>query len=130
LDNPNNYPQFDGYIADDLIANGTWQYIGFDSYQSGTVADPGDNSLASRYNTIVQRVATHGPLASTLPFVIGEYNTNENTTAQAVSNVILNNDRIAIACVFNSNVGSKGIVLSGSMLTTYKNLKANAKFKQ
>lgn len=131
LDNPNNYAQFDGYLADDLIANGTWNYIGFDSYQSGdrpSEGTPGNNDLSTRYNTIVSHVAAHG--GSNLPFVIGEYNAYELDNLQAIQNTILSNDRIAMACVFNSDVGSKGLVLAGPMLTSFKQFKANEKFKQ
>lgn len=130
LDNPNNYPRFDDYIADDLIANGTWQYFGFDSYQSGDRPPgvPGDNDLSTRWNTIVSHVAAHGGAA--LPFVIGEYNAYELDNLNAIQNVILNNDRIAVACLFNSDVGSKGLVLTGPMLTSFKQFKTNDKFKQ
>jgi hypothetical protein len=76
----------------------------------------------------VARVNAHGN--STIPFLIGEFNAWENTTFTSCCNTVANNDRIAVACVFNSSVGDKGNVLTGSLLTTYKNLKANAKIIQ
>ncbi len=109
----------------------TWDFFGFDSYQSGdrpSEGTPGNNDLSTRWNTIVSHVAAHG--GGTLPFVIGEYNAYELDNLQAIQNTILANDRIAIACAFNSDVGSKGLVLTGSMLTAFKQFKANTKFVQ
>jgi hypothetical protein len=47
-----------------------------------------------------------------------------------VQNTILNNDQIQTACLFNSDVGSKGIVLTGSMLTAFQTFKADPTFVQ
>lgn len=131
LDNVNNHPQFDGYIADDLIADGTWEFFGYDSYQSGqrpSEGTPGNNDLSTRMATINSKVAAHG--GADLPQVIGEYNAYELDNLQAIQNTILANDRIVIACCFNSDVGSKGLVLTGPMRTLFMNFKTNEKFVQ
>lgn len=131
LDNPNNYAQFDGYVADDLIANGVWEFFGYDSYQSGdrpSEGTPGNNDLSTRMATINAKIAAHG--GANLPQVIGEYNAYELDNLNAIQNTIAANDKIAIACVFNSDVGSKGLVLTGSMLSSFKAFKSSSKFKQ
>ena len=130
LDNSSNYPKFDGYVADDLIANGTWEFFGYDSYQSGDrpPGTPGPNSLATRMSLINSKIAAHG--GANLPQVLGEFNAYEASTLTAVQNTIMGNDSILIACLFNSDVGSKGIVLTGSMLTTFQSFKTTATFKQ
>lgn len=100
-------------------------YFGVDSYQSGTMSNPGNKDLSTRMPIILDWLDDKG--VPDKPLVIGEFSAY---TAQSLNNVgeaILSTPNVKYALLFNSNTGGKGepLVPGTARMTEFKEIKSD-----
>ena len=106
---------FASYCPEDLF--GLWDWFGIDTYESGTMDNPGDNKPADRIPALSQFLAArgHGDLA----LGVGEYNGYSAATISAAGEALLTTPNVWFGCLWNSS-GGKGVPLSGDRLAAFR----------
>jgi hypothetical protein len=122
----NRIADWDSFMAPDVFA--LLDYMGLDSYQSGTPAAPGTKDLSTRMPTILDWLEDQGDRNK--PLVIGEYNAYTVASLNAVQSTILNTPNVKHALAFNSATGGKGVVFTGAILSAFKAFKARPEVEQ
>jgi hypothetical protein len=117
-------PDFDTYTSPALF--GLWDWFGIDTYESGTIDQPGDIKPGDRIPKLIAYLDDKG---SQLPVGIGEYNGYTGESIAAAGEAILACDRLEFACMWNATTG-KGYVLEGARLEAFKATKADPRVKQ
>jgi len=102
------------YCPDELF--GLWDWVGIDTYESGTMTSPGPIKPADRIPKLIDYVASRG---FSNPLGVGEYNGYSAATISDAGNAILNHPQVAFGCMWNSTIG-KGYTLTGARLDAFK----------
>lgn len=105
---------FASYTSDELF--GLWDWFGIDTYESGTMDNPGDHKPAERVTATRKFLKSRGV---TLPLGVGEYNGYSGETIAAAGEALLTTKDVWFGCVWNST-GGKGWVLEGERLKAYQ----------
>jgi hypothetical protein len=100
----------------------TWDFLGIDTYESGTLTAPGAVKPADRIPLLVKFQSKRG---LNLPIVIGEYNGYSAATVKAAGDVILRTPQVWFGCMWNSTIG-KGYILTGDRLAAFRATVAEA----
>ena len=100
-----------------------WDFLGIDTYESGTMAAPGAVKPADRIPALVAWEQRH---STTLPIAIGEYNGYSAATIKAAGDAILHTKQVWFGCMWNSTIG-KGYTLTGDRLGAFKGTLAEAR---
>ncbi len=106
---------FASYCPDDLFR--LWDWVGIDSYEPGSPADPGHIKPADRIPALRKFVKSRGH--AHLPLAVAEYN---GYTAQAIADVghaLFTTPNVWFGCVWNST-GGIGHVLTGDRLAAFR----------
>jgi hypothetical protein len=94
-----------------------WDFLGMDTYESGTAAAPGKTKPADRIPELVAWEKRH---STTLPVAIGEYNGYSAATIKAVGDTVYATPQVWLALMWNSNGAGKGAVLTGTRLSAFQ----------
>jgi hypothetical protein len=102
---------FASYAPNELFQ--LWDWFGIDTYESGTVDNPGDVKPADRIPKMAKFVN------SRLPLGVGEYNGYSAKSIADAGEALLSTKNVWFGCVWNST-GGKGYVLEGDRLQAFK----------
>jgi hypothetical protein len=114
---------FASYCPDDLFE--IWDYMGIDTYESGTAQAPGSHKPADRIPKLLSFLSSRQ--YATLPIGVGEYNGYSGATIAAMGDALLSTSNVWFGCMWNSDGGSKGTVLTGERLTAFKETLADSR---
>jgi hypothetical protein len=109
-----NVSTFTAYSPDEMF--GLWDWVGIDTYESGTMQSPGAIKPADRIPKLISYMASRGV---NLPLGVGEYNGYSAATITAAGSAILVSPQVAFGCMWNSTIG-KGYTLTGARLDAFK----------
>jgi hypothetical protein len=110
----NRQDEFASYCPDELF--GLWDWFGIDTYESGTMDNPGDNKPADRIPALKSFLRARG---HDLPLGVGEYNGYSAETISAAGDALLSARNVWFGCLWNSS-GGKGVPLSGDRLDAFR----------
>jgi len=105
---------FASYAPNSLMTS--WDFLGIDTYESGTMATPGAVKTADRIPMLVDFQRRRG---FDLPLPIGEYNGYSAQTIKDASDAILQTPQVWFGCMWNSTIG-KGYTLTGDRLDAFR----------
>jgi hypothetical protein len=94
-----------------------WDWVGIDTYQLGTLDNPGTEDPGARITALSAFVKSRG---YDLPLGVGEYN---GMTAQAIASAgeaVLSTPKVWFGCVWNSATTDHDLVLAGDRLTAFR----------
>lgn len=106
---------FASYAPDEMF--GIWDWFGLDTYESGTMAKPGDSKPASRVTAARKFLKSRG---QDHPLGIGEYNGFSGSTIGDAGEALLSTEGVWFGCMWNSNGSGKGYVLEGERLEAFR----------
>jgi hypothetical protein len=110
----NQLDTFGSYCPDELFA--LWDWVGIDTYESGTMESPGPRKPADRIPALAAYVKSRG---YSLPLGVGEYNGYSAQTITDAGEALLSTPGVWFGCIWNST-GDKGFVLSGDRLDAFQ----------
>jgi len=110
----NQRDAFAAFCPDDLFA--IWDYFGIDTYESGTMDDPGARKPAERIPAAAEFVRSRG---FDLPLGVGEYNGWSGATIEAAGEAMLSTPNVWFGCLRNATE-NKGVTLSGERLAAFR----------
>jgi hypothetical protein len=116
----NQMATWSAYCPDELLD--LWDWVGLDTYESGTPQRPGKIKPADRIPALASFLRSRG---SDLPMAVGEYNGYSAQTIAETGETLLSTSNVWFGCVFNSDYGAKGDVLDGSRLEAFRNTLAD-----
>jgi hypothetical protein len=102
------------YCPDEMFA--LWDWLGIDTYESGTMSSPGPIKPADRIPKLISYQSSRG---FSHPIGIGEYNGYSAQTITDAGNAILGHSEVAFGCMWNSTIG-KGYTLTGARLAAFR----------
>ncbi|CAM3679442.1 hypothetical protein NOZE110980_10685 [Nocardioides zeicaulis] len=105
---------FAQYAPDALLRK--WDWFGLDTYEAGTMDDPGAVKPASRIPAAKAFLAQRGV---DLPLGIGEYNGYSAQSITDTGNVLMDTPGVWFGCLWNTT-GGKGVELSGDRLSAFQ----------
>jgi hypothetical protein len=115
---------FAAFATPDMLK--LWDFLGIDTYESGTLDKPGAIKPADRIPELVSWEQRHN---TNLPIVIGEYNGYSAQSIKAAGDAILHTPQVWFGCMWNSTIG-KGYTLTGDRLAAFKATLAEAQTMQ
>lgn len=104
-----------------------WDWFGIDTYQSGSMQNPGDYNPAQRIRAVRRYLRRRGHRR--IPIGIGEYNGFEAEVIARAGNALVKTNRVWFGCVWNST-GGRGHALEGARLRAFKNTLADPRAMQ
>jgi hypothetical protein len=115
----NKRSTFEGFCPDELFA--MWNWVGIDTYESGTITAPGARKPADRLPALSAYVKSRG---YDLPLGVGEYNGYSAKSIADAGEAIFTTPKVWFGCMWNSRAG-KGYELSGERLAAFRNTLAD-----
>lgn len=109
--------RFDEYCPDSILRGGYWDWVGIDTYQAGTLEQPGRPWPGDRIPILSAYLTERG--YPDLPIAIGEYNGYSGEVIADATEKILEEPRVWLACLWNSTAG-KGYALDGDRLEAFR----------
>lgn len=113
-------PTFASYAPDEMFS--IWDWFGIDTYESGSLEEPGDSKPASRVRAARKFLKSRGQQH---PLGIGEYNGFSGGTIADAGEALLSTRDVWFGCMWNSNGSGKGYVLEGERLTAFQDTLAD-----
>jgi hypothetical protein len=110
----NQVAEFESYMPDEMF--GLWDWIGMDTYESGTASSPGPRKPADRVPALSSYLSSRGV---NLPIGVGEYNGFTAESIAATGEALLSTPNVWFGCVWNAE-GDRGWELSGDRLTAFQ----------
>jgi hypothetical protein len=107
----NKVDEFASFCPEDLLS--LWDWFGIDTYESGTMENPGPIKPADRLPKLAQFVN------SRLPLGVGEYNGYSAQSIADAGDALLSTPNVWFGCMWNSTEG-KGLALTGDRLTAFR----------
>jgi hypothetical protein len=101
-----------------------WDWFGIDTYESGTIEDPGSRKPAERIRALAKYLKSRGH--ADMPIGVGEYNGYSAATITAAGNALFTTPNVWFGCVWNST-GGKGWELTGERLTAFRQTLADSR---
>ena len=117
----NKVSTFESFCPDDLFE--MWDWFGIDTYESGTIENPGSQKPAGRIPALVSYLESRG---QDLPIGVGEYNGYSAETIAAAGAALLGTSNIWFGCMWNATHG-KGHTLEGERLTAFRQTLATSR---
>ena len=105
---------FAQYAPDEMFR--IWDWFGIDTYESGTMDNPGDTKPASRIPAAARFVKKRG---FDLPLGVGEYNGYSATSIADAGDALLATPNVWFGCLWNST-GDKGWEVTGDRLEAFR----------
>ena len=106
---------FAAYCPDSLFR--IWDWVGIDTYESGTMESPGDSKPADRIPALRAFLKSRGH--GQMPIGVGEYNGYSAESISDVGEALFNARNVWFGCMWNSTHG-KGITLTGDRLEAFR----------
>jgi hypothetical protein len=106
---------FASYCPDDLFQ--LWDWVGIDTYESGTASSPGSAKPAPRIHALARFLKARGH--GHMPLGVGEYNGWSATSIRHVGEALLTTPHVWFGCVWNTT-GGTGRVLTGDRLAAFR----------
>ncbi|WP_346387352.1 hypothetical protein [Nocardioides sp.] len=103
------------YCPDELF--GIWDWMGIDTYESGTMENPGSRKPGARIPALRAFLKSRGH--GKMPIGVGEYNGYSARTIAAAGEQLLSTRDVWFGCLWNST-GGRGRVLTGNRLAAFK----------
>lgn len=119
----NQVSAFASYTSADLFA--LWDFIGIDTYQSGTSSNPGARLPGSRIPKLVTWLRSINQGSE--PIGVGEYNGHTAEAIRHAGDVFLSTPTLWFACMWNSTGSSLGVPLSGARLDAFRATKRDTR---
>jgi hypothetical protein len=116
---------FASYTSPGLRAG--WDFIGMDTYEQGTMENPGTIKPGDRMDKLENWLASVG--IGDKRVVIGEYNGYSAVSIADAGAEFLSSPNVWIACIWNAT-GGKGWVLDGARLAAFQATKADLRVRQ
>lgn len=110
----NQVSTFATYCPDELFE--LWDWVGIDTYESGTMQRPGKYKPAPRIYTLSEYVQSRG---FDLPLGVGEYNGYTAKSIADAGEALLSTPNVWFGCVWNAT-GGIGYALEGDRLAAFK----------
>jgi hypothetical protein len=110
----NKLDTFGSFCPDDLFD--VWDWFGIDTYESGTITNPGNEKPADRIPALVSYLQSRG---QDLPIGVGEYNGYSAETIAAAGAALLGTPNVWFGCMWNATEG-KGHTLEGERLDAFR----------
>lgn len=110
----NQMPAFSAYCPPEMFA--LWDWVGIDTYESGTPQNPGSRKPADRIRALSVFVRSRG---CDLPLGVGEYNGHSPATITAAGEALLGTPNVWFGCLWNSTAGQSW-ELSGDRLAAFR----------
>lgn len=110
----NKVSTFATYCPDELFE--LWDWMGIDTYETGTMESPGKYKPADRIYTLSEYVKSRG---FDLPLGVGEYNGYSAESIADVGDALLGTPNVWFGCVWNTT-GGVGYQLAGDRLEAFK----------
>jgi hypothetical protein len=107
----NKVDEFASFCPEDLFS--LWDWFGIDTYESGTLENPGPIKPADRLPKLAQFVN------SRLPLGVGEYNGYSAESIADAGEALLSTPNVWFGCMWNSTEG-KGLTLTGDRLAAFR----------
>ena len=120
----NQEATFGSYCPDDLFA--IWDWVGIDTYESGTMAVPGTRKPAERIAALSTYLKARG---FDHPIGVGEYNGYSAESIADAGEALLSTPNVWFGCLWNST-GGKGWELTGDRLDAFKKTLADPRSAQ
>jgi hypothetical protein len=111
----NQVDEFASFCPDDLFS--LWQWVGIDTYESGTVQSPGPRRPAERIKALSAYVQSRG--YGHLPLGVGEYNGFSAESIAESGEALLSTPNVWFGCLWNTT-GDRAIPLDGDRLTAFQ----------
>jgi hypothetical protein len=93
-----------------------WDFLGIDTYESGTMAAPGAVKPAARIPLLVSFEKKRG---YHLPIAVGEYNGYSAKSIKDAGDALQSTPDVWFGCMWNSTIG-KGYTLTGDRLAAFR----------
>lgn len=110
----NQVETFGSFCPDEMF--GLWDWVGIDTYESGTMRQPGAIKPAQRIPALSAYVRSRG---FDLPLGVGEYNGYSAQSIGDAGEALLTTPNVWFGCLWNST-GGKGVALSGERLVAFQ----------
>ena len=110
----NQRATFASYCPDELFR--LWDWVGIDTYESGTMAAPGPRKPAQRIPALAAYVQSRG---YDLPLGVGEYNGYSAETIAEAGEALLSTADVWFGCLWNATSG-KGVTLTADRLAAFQ----------
>ncbi len=110
---------FATYCPDDLMS--LWDWVGIDTYESGTPTAPGKYKPAPRIAATVSHLRKRGHAHRV---AVGEYNGFSAETISATGEALMTNRDVWFGCIWNQT-GNRGLALEGARLQAFRNTLAD-----
>jgi hypothetical protein len=117
----NRMADFASYCPDELFA--VWDWMGIDSYESGTFASPGTTKAADRIPALLQYVRSRG---FSHQLGVGEYSGYSAATVADAGSALLDTPDVWFGCLWNSATEEVDLVLTGDRLAAFQQTLAAA----
>jgi hypothetical protein len=111
----NQQDEFASYCPDDVLD--VSDYMGIDTYESGSPSAPGKAKPAPRIPALSKFMQSRG--YGSMPLGIGEYNGWSAQSIADVGDALLTTPNMWFGCVWNST-GGAGLVLTGDRLNAFR----------
>jgi hypothetical protein len=113
---------FASYCPEDLFQ--LWDWMGIDTYETGTSASPGPIKPADRIPALAKFVKSRGH--ADIPLGVGEYNGYSAASITGVGEALFTTPNVWFGCMWNST-GGKGEVLTGDRLAAFQQTLADSR---
>jgi hypothetical protein len=110
----NQRDTFGSYCPDELFE--LWDWVGIDTYESGTMDAPGDTKPADRIPALRKYLKSRGYHR---PIGVGEYNGYSGESIAHAGEVLMSTPNVWFGCLWNST-GGKGWEVTGDRLDAFK----------
>ncbi|WP_224274720.1 hypothetical protein [Nocardioides lacusdianchii] len=110
----NQVAAFESFCPDPLFD--LWDYFAIDTYESGTMASPGEAKPGDRIPALSSYLRSRG---HDLPIGVGEYNGYSAATIRAAGEALLSTPNVWFGCLWNVT-GGVGHELTGDRLEAFR----------
>lgn len=110
---------FESFCPDSLFD--VWDYFGIDTYEGGTMADPGARKPGDRIPVLSSYLRSRG---FDLPIGVGEYNGFSAETIRSAGEALLTTPNVWFGCLWNET-GETAHELSGERLAAFRSTLAD-----
>jgi hypothetical protein len=110
----NQQAAFGSYCPDELFA--IWDWVGIDTYESGTMASPGSSKPAGRIPALSKYLKARG---FDRPIGVGEYNGYSAKSIADAGEALMSTPNVWFGCLWNST-GGKGWEVTGDRLAAFQ----------
>lgn len=111
----NKVSSFAEHCPDELFD--LWDWFGIDTYESGTMANPGERKPADRIVAVSRYLRSRG--FGGMPIGVGEYNGFTAKSIKGAGQALFSTPNVWFGCLWNSN-GGRGVQLSGRRLRAFQ----------